>query len=241
MRRLKSKTILAGVLVFLLTFGGTLAYIRSMDTKKNDFGIGENRIDVFEDFDPPAEMVPGCNVYKKKIEISNTGNTDTFVRVFLDFSNIEAIEHSFVATSAPSALSPDLGVYTDGMTDGEKEAARTAAEAEILAAGYSTYDDFWTEGGPDNGWVFIPESAEEPELGGFFYYTQAIAPGEKTGDLIHSICSYFPDSADIKPYQVIVYAESIQVYDKEGNMFADSEWKNAWEEYTARKATPSNV
>ena len=206
-----------------------------MDKKANTISVGENKIEITEDFTPPAEMTPGCNVYKKKVSVKNAGNTDAFVRVFLDFSNIEAVENSYVATSAPSSLPQDLGAFTDTMTDDEKAAAKEAAINSIKAAGYKSYDEFWSATGADNDWVFVPESDSEPVVGGFFYYTKSIAPGESTQDLIHSICTYFPTAGEIKPYEVLVFAESVQTFDKDGARFEDAQWKQAWEEFLGRR------
>lgn len=225
----------AGLMIFTLFFGGALAYMRSQDTAKNTFGTGENKINIVEEFEPPKETVPGVTAFKKRITVDNTGDTDAFIRVFVDFSSLEALNHSFVAQTAPRNVNKNLGKYEEGMTDEEKEAAVSAAESAILTAGYVRCEDFWKEGGPARGWVYIPESEEEPELGGYFYYTESVAPGRSTNDLIHSICTYYPDTTEIKPYQIFVYAESVQVLDKDGVRFEDSEWREAWDEFTSRK------
>lgn len=66
-------------------------------------------------------------------------------------------------------------------------------------------------------WIFIPKEGN-PKLGGFYYYTKAVNPGESTTTLFDSVtissgADYqYHESGD--SFQIIVYEESIQ--EKEG-------------------------
>lgn len=67
--------------------GGTWAYFTGMQGLKNTFSIGTNTTSVIEEFEPPRELKTGDNIYKKKVQVENTGTVPCFVRVFVDFSD----------------------------------------------------------------------------------------------------------------------------------------------------------
>lgn len=209
----------------VITAGVTVAYFTSAARSKNSFTIGTNTITIDENFKPPKELKTGLNTYKKQIKIKNTGTTDAFVRVYVEFSDSDAGNCSFISSNAPSSVSIPGGTsFSD------------ASEA-LKSAGYKSHDEFWSTDGPTNGWAYIPddESNESDELGGYFYYTKHIAPGEKTDDLINTIATYYETADQVKDYEVIVYAESVQTADINGETFEDSKWQKAWDEFTSRK------
>lgn len=59
-------------------------------------------------------------------------------------------------------------------------ATQEEAKASLEAAGFIAYDDFYVGGDERNGWVYVPED-EDAELGGYFYYTGIVEPGEIHG------------------------------------------------------------
>lgn len=206
----------------VITAGVTVAYFTSAARSNNSFTVGTNTITIDENFKPPKELKTGLNSYKKQIKIKNTGTTDAFVRVYAEFSDSDAGNSSFISSDAPSSVSiPEGTSFSD-------------ASKKLKAARYKSHDEFWSTGGPANGWVYIPDD-ENNELGGYFYYTKHIAPGEKTDDLINTIATYYETADQLKDYEVIVYAESVQTADINGETFEDSEWQNAWDEFTSRK------
>ena len=78
------------------------------------------------------------------------------------------------------------------------------------------------------GWVYEDSAL----LGPYYYYTSAIAPGEETPYLIKKVQTTFASAEDIEPYDIYVYAESVQVLDKDGQNFTGADvWKQAWTEY----------
>lgn len=81
----------ACLLVLGISFGGTYAYLISSDTVKNEFVVGENSIEVVEEYDPPEKLEPGTS-FTKIPYIENTGNLSCFVRVRIDFSDSRAEE-----------------------------------------------------------------------------------------------------------------------------------------------------
>lgn len=212
---------LLAIITFGLGIGAFYAYFTHTRKLVNTFTIGENTISITEDFEPPKEMVKGLNTYTKKITITNTGNTDAFVRVYAAFSDSDIADNSFIASSKPKSVS----VTSDATFD--------SVISSMENAGYKTCSDFWKEGGPSNGWIYIPDS--DSILGGYFYYSKPIIPGESTKALMDTITTWFAVENDVKDYELIVYAESVQTADKDGVSFSDVDYQKAWTEYLSRK------
>lgn len=76
------KKILAWALVVSLTsaaaIGGTLAYLTDRDSEANVFTVGDVNIDLNEDFDQGATLIPGVNI-EKKPAITNVGPNRAYV------------------------------------------------------------------------------------------------------------------------------------------------------------------
>ena len=76
------KKILVWLLVVTLTataaIGGTMAYLTDRDSEANVFTVGNVEIDLKEDFDHGATLIPGVNI-EKKPTITNTGANDAWV------------------------------------------------------------------------------------------------------------------------------------------------------------------
>lgn len=71
------------------SFGVTYAYLIANDSVQNEFTVGENKIEVEEEYEPPQKLKPGI-VIPKKPRVKNTGNLSCFVRVRADFSDSAA-------------------------------------------------------------------------------------------------------------------------------------------------------
>lgn len=114
--------------------GITWAYFSHAQRIKNSFLVGSNTIGITEEYIPPKKMEVGDNVFKKRVQIKNTGTIPCFVRVFADFSDQEV--------KAWSQLSPDgsayyaAEVYPDHLPDGW---IYLTEEAEPLLGGYYYY------------------------------------------------------------------------------------------------------
>lgn len=207
------------LIVAVTSVGLTLAYYSSRTRKVNKLSYGDNEIAISENFVPPSELNTGLNVYKKQIQVKNTGRSVTFVRVFVDFSDGDAAKKSYIAPVKPSKVT---------ISDGDD------INSKMEAAGYLAYNDFWSDREAINNWVYIPET-EDADLGGYFYYTKAIAPGESTEELIDTIATYYNAADEIKEYEVIVYAESVQTMGNDGLAFMNSKYKEAWKEFLTHK------
>jgi len=79
-----AKKIITFLLVVTLTasvaIGGTLAYLTDRDSEANVFTVGNVSIDLKEDFQHGAELIPGVNI-EKKPTVTNTGVNDAWVWV----------------------------------------------------------------------------------------------------------------------------------------------------------------
>lgn len=214
-------TIFLGIVIGCVAMG-TLAYLTHTRRGNHFITIGTNEISITESYKPPKELKAGANVYQKSVKIKNTGTTSAFIRVFLDFSDYAAGSRSYFAVDKPGKVNIE-----DGATVEE-------AKEAIEAAGFLAYDDFYVGDTERNGWIYVPED-EDSELGGYFYYTGIVEAGKSTEELIDSVCTYFESAEAVEPYQIYVYAESVQIYDKDGNAFEDSQWRDAWEEFLSRK------
>ncbi len=184
--------------VFCLS-GFTTAYLIYGRDLGNAFTVGENTIDIAEDYQPPKELGMGENIFRKRIRVENTGSIPCFVRVFAGFSDSSIRDIS--------EISPDGKVW------------------------YPAEDYRYNL---PSGWEYIEEDDELP--GPYYYYTRALGPGEKTSLLFDSVKTVIEDPGQMKDYEIIVYAESVQTFDKDGNEFDGSQaWKDAWREFLSRR------
>lgn len=91
MNKFKNKVnlIIAGALFVSLTLisaGVSYAYLSSNNSIDNKFTIGKNDVELKEEFENPDNISPGDEI-KKKVWVLNTGNTYTYVRAKILFSN----------------------------------------------------------------------------------------------------------------------------------------------------------
>ena len=81
-----------------------------------------------------------------------------------------------------------------------------------------------------NDWAYIPE--EEGDLGGYYYYKKIVEKKEDTQQLFDQVRISIPEGKgdDIKDFDIITYAESIQIKDYYANEYTEEDcWRNAWE------------
>lgn len=82
------KSMLIGCLcVLFLSVGTTAAYFTYWQRINNQMTVGESTIEIEEDYKPPKELETGENVFKKTVQVKNTGGVPCFVRVYADFSD----------------------------------------------------------------------------------------------------------------------------------------------------------
>lgn len=83
---------------------------------------------------------------------------------------------------------------------------------------------------PEN-WVYIAED-EDALLGGFYYYTERLAPGKQSAPLLEKVQTAFSNAESVCAYEIFVYSESVQVLDQNGEEFTGNEpYLEAWREF----------
>lgn len=80
----------ASVIIMASSFGVTYAYLISSDYELNEFIVGENKIEVTEDFQPPSTLPENPEPFTKKPWVVNTGNLPCYVRMRADVSDDSA-------------------------------------------------------------------------------------------------------------------------------------------------------
>lgn len=125
-------------------------------------------------------------------------------------------------------------VYLDFSDSRVRDKSKLVVTSGSTEAAY-TWDEFLTHL-PDD-WEYIPlNTAGDEILGGYFYYTKILAPGEETPALIEKVRTVFSDgdNADhITDFDIVVYSESVQTTEinAAGTEFTDSGWKDAWKSF----------
>ena len=94
---IKTKKILAAICITLTALTAVsltaYAYLQSEKDQPNQFIVGEGIAEITESFTEPSYMSMS-DVTEKKVMVKNTGTSDQFVRVFLDFSDSRIREGS---------------------------------------------------------------------------------------------------------------------------------------------------
>ena len=147
----------------------------------------------------------------KKVYVENTGTSDQFVRVYLDFSDSRVRDNAMIVYQKENQT----------QTKSWDEFLRNLPENWTYVSYVSTDDTDYST------------------LGGYFYYTKVLKPDETTTALIDSITTDFrTDDTDtntdnIKDFDIIVYSESVQTVeiDTSGTVYTDTDWKKAWKSF----------
>lgn len=219
--------ILVGILVY--------AFLTSEKAVKNEVKIGNNTIEIEEDFVPPVKQMKNT-IFKKKVQVKNTGNVPCYVRVYADFSDGTIRDISYFSNDAGALLDEEKFSdenYVNGISVGNTYGFYCAKRDTTDNKNY-----VYEENLPAN-WVFIPdnENGDDSVLKGYYYYTKEVPAGGLTEPLFTYILTKYTSESDIKQFDVIVYGESIQVTDKNGDIFEDDEpagveaWRKAWREF----------
>lgn len=195
-----SRMILVCMAAALFGAGGTWAYFTHSRIADNAFHVGSNTIEIQENYEPPKTLTTGENIFRKKVQVKNTGTVSCFVRVFADFSDYRIRNLA--------QISPDGSDY-------------------YPANDYAGYV-------PEE-WTYIsPE--EDLLLGGFYYYSAPLEAGKTTDPLFEKIKCSFQSAEEIREFDILVSAESVQIYDKNGAEFTgEYGYREAWTEYLERR------
>lgn len=110
MKRLKKKTVLMGLMVFLLvSVAGTLVYgaLKKDDSVLNRLAFGNLKGDLSEHFDGSQELL-GDVAYPKEVMVKNSGNLNLFVRVMV-FPEITTPEGVSLGASIGKEIKIEMG------------------------------------------------------------------------------------------------------------------------------------
>ena len=208
MKHKKITLTVAALTAFLLLIGITGAYLMGVSGKQiNSIPIGYDSVEIIEEFIPPTKQ-QAITEYKKKVQVRNNGSVPCFVRVYVEFSDSRISDIS-------SFSSDSQNYYTASRDTSNKDA--------------------YVNHLPDK-WVFIPDN-DNGVLAGYFYYTEPIAPESVSSAIFEYVKTDYTDYKDSEfapiQYEIIVYAESVQIIGTSGTDFSAIEdgWKSAWLEF----------
>lgn len=197
--------IVAAALVFAAATAITVyAYLQNTVQKSNEFSIGEDKAEVTEAFTEPPEMHM-TDTFEKVVSVQNTGTSEEFVRVYLDFSDSRVRDKAkIVYTKNGVSQEADWSGFLNDLPDDWHYVSETDTDGALLG-GYFYYGK-------------ILEAGET---------TPPLMNGVKT-----DFTSYDGDTnADnISDFDIVVYSESVQTTEinSAGRVYTDNEWRLAW-------------
>ena len=197
--------IVAAALVFAAATAITVyAYLQNTVQKSNEFTIGEDKAEVTEAFTEPPEMHM-TDTFEKVVSVQNTGTSEEFVRVYLDFSDSRVREKAkIVYTKNGVSQEADWSGFLNDLPDDWHYVSETDTDGALLG-GYFYYGK-------------ILEAGET---------TPPLMNGVKT-----DFTSYDGDTnADnISDFDIVVYSESVQTTEinSAGRVYTVNEWRLAW-------------
>lgn len=259
--------VLSIVLSLAMATGGTLAYLTDRESTANVFAIGDVRIDLNEDFDRGAQLVPGVNI-EKKPTITNTGSADAWV--WLTFSIPSALDNYIQGTEAGSNENiihwNPMGATTEGyVTDERVNKAlqdgffddvenKDQLSADYIKQNNMTWNVFNSLGEGKN---IIQEKINGVDYNTYvLLYNKALTPGETTLPNIAKVFLdarvdidpegdwYFVEKGEVTPLDWNTYSNSapvihVSAYAMQKEGFASV--KEAYDAYTAQWTTDAGV
>ncbi len=180
------------------------AYLQNTVEQPNTFTIGEDKVSVTEAFTEPETMAMTSTV-DKLVKVENTGSSEQFVRVYLDFSDSRIRDKSKL-------------VFTDGNSSAE----------------YS-WEDFLTHLPTDWEYIPENTAGDEILGGYFYYKKILSPGDETTAliERVKTTFASGDNTDHISDFDIVVYSESVQTteIDPSGTKYTDSDWKTAWKSF----------
>ena len=221
----------AAVSVLSIVIGVTIAYLGDNKDVTNTVTVGHGDVEISEKFDEPSEQSMLNENIQKEIYVKNTGTVPAFVRVYAEFSDSELAKHAFIHYDA---------------TDFTKK---------MSWEDFKTYLTVDTENPTiSSKWKYVSTGG----LGGYFYYTEALAVGHTTPKLFDSVTIDYQkydsngnvvDNSNIdriQPLEMIVYSELVQTVETGSSTVTEdeqtktvygydygtkNEWEKAWKSF----------
>ncbi len=129
-------TTLSLVLVATIAIGSTLAYFTDRDSKTNVFTVGNVSIELNEDFEQGATLIPGVDI-EKKPTITNTGKNDAWVWATIAIPSV--LDGGNDASMNVVHFNYDKNVVNDTQWTWQDSEGWMVEEAEINDIKYSVY------------------------------------------------------------------------------------------------------
>lgn len=167
---------LSFVLVAAIAIGGTLAYLTDRDSEVNTFTVGDVAIDLTEEFEQGAELVPGVRI-QKEATITNTGDNDAWVWMTLAVPAV--LDDENTALGSANVLHWNMpGCFWNGYHDDDKYIQSGIKDGYLPADSTGVADeDSWI----NTNEIIGKETIDEVEYNVYaFLYKGAIVPGETT-------------------------------------------------------------
>lgn len=200
--------IIAGILAVIIAAAVTVyAYLQSTVEQPNVFTVGSDSLQVTEVFTEP-ETMRMTNQFEKKVMVQNTGTSEQFVRVYLDFSDSRIRDNSEI-------------VYTKNGTSQEKTWSEFLSD---LPENWVYVSDTDSDGDLLGGYFYYTKKLSSGET------TNTLIDGVKTDFSAET----GDDNVDnINDFDIIVYTESVQTteIDDSGTVYNDGDWKTAWKTF----------
>lgn len=183
-------TALSLALVAAVSIGGTLAYLTDRDSEVNTFTLGEVQIELNEEFEQGADLLPGVKV-TKNAKITNEGDSDAYV--WMTLAVPAALDDADATLGAGNVLHWNMpGCFWNGYHDQEKYINSG------ITNGYLPEGSTGVAG--EDSWINKNESVKET-IDGVVYnvytfkYVGAIVPDETTNIAVSDV--YIDAAVDV--------------------------------------------
>ena len=169
----KFAIILFCLLILAIGIVGIGAYLTDADSLVNSLKIGQNTIEIIEEFDPPEEVIPGVS-FPKDVKVKNTGPTDCYIRIKAVLSNSHMEQYCEIDWNKTDWIynaEDGYYYYPDALTSG--------AETPSLMTTVKIKDSAAEDKIIDFNIIVYAESVEAHQGKGFSTYAEAWAHYQK--------------------------------------------------------------
>lgn len=205
----------------------TQAYLTDSEQVQNVFSPNNVQIEIYEKFTgggvSPEEIDEDANEetdyqqisYDKQVQITNEGDAECFVRVYLNFSNSDVREYSLLSYGDPNDDTDDTNYYS--------------------------FDEFCTavsahgwEYNEDDGYFYYKDKLK-PNGTTETYDDNKNLTKDTTKYLLYAVKTNYPYEVSVSGYDIIVYAEAVQAIAEDGSEY--TKCQDAFEYFTEESSS----
>ena len=209
MNRTVKWLITAAVCVLAATVPLTVyAYLQKDLERPNNFIIAEDKEKITEVFTSPEYMSMQDN-FKKEVYVENNGNSDQFIRVYLDFSDSRVRDNATIVFKTDHE-GKNWDDFLNDLSENTTGWVYIPESQDELLGGYFYYTEILKP---------KPENTETSD-----------SPDWKTSPLIQEIKTNFGNDSNtdhITDFDIIVYSESVQTVEIDTNGTIYTDYKTA--------------